>query len=73
MIVSRPWCERRTDTASFNHLIGAAEKWKRDGEAERLGGFEIEKQLNFRGQLYRQVAGLLAFQNAGGINASPII
>jgi hypothetical protein len=28
----------------FDHLVGAAEQRERDGEAERLGGLEVEPQ-----------------------------
>ena len=41
---------------------------RRDGEAERLGGLEIDDQFDFRGLLDRQVGGLLAFENAPGVD-----
>ena len=31
--------------ASFNHLVGAAEPQRRHGEAQRVGGFEIDYKL----------------------------
>ena len=37
-------------------LLGAAEQREREREAERLGGLEVQEQLNFRGLLNRQVA-----------------
>ena len=40
-------------------------------EAERLGGLEIDDQLDFRGLLDRQVGGLFALQNAAGIRRPP--
>jgi hypothetical protein len=47
----------------FDHLVGAAEQRKRDGEAERLGRREVDEKLNFRGLLDRQVGRLLALEN----------
>ena len=42
---------------------------QRDGEAERLGGLEVDDQLDFRGLLDRQVGGLLALENPAGVDA----
>ena len=47
----------------FDHLIGALQERLRDGEAERLGGLEIDDQLEFRRWLDRQIAGLGALEN----------
>jgi hypothetical protein len=30
-----------------NHLVGAAGKWQRNGDAERFGGLEIDVKLDF--------------------------
>jgi hypothetical protein len=32
---------------SFDHLVGAAGQGQRDGDAERLGGLEVQKQFRF--------------------------
>jgi hypothetical protein len=38
---------------SFDHLVGAAEQRQREGEAERLGGLDVDDQLDFGGLLDR--------------------
>src|SRR5262245_38740281 len=48
----------------FDHLVGAGEQRRRRLDAERLSGVEVDDQLDFRGLLDRQIAGLLAAQNA---------
>ena len=40
----------------LDHLIGSGQQRFRDGEAERLGGFQIDGQFDLRGLLYRQDA-----------------
>src|SRR5262245_49907379 len=52
--------------ASLDHLVGAAGERKRDSDAERPGGLEIEDQLDFRGLHDREVSRLLALENAPG-------
>ena len=48
----------KTPVFSFDHLVGAREQGRRDFEAERLGGFEINHQLELGGLLDRDVGGL---------------
>src|SRR5262245_20873985 len=58
---------------SFDHLVGADEQSGRHGKAETPCGLEVEEQLNPRGLLYRQLARLFAFENAGGVDASQTV
>src|SRR6266700_7303274 len=44
-------CQER----SFDHLIGAGDEGRGDVEADRGRGFEIDDQLEFGGQLDRQI------------------
>src|SRR6516162_1371395 len=45
----------------LDHLVGAQQDRLRHRQAKRLGGFEVDDQLDPRGLLHRQVARLLAF------------
>ena len=56
-------CQKRT-SALFDHLVGAGEQRRRHGEAERLGGLEIDHQLVLGRRLHRQVGWLLALEDA---------
>src|SRR5262249_60634253 len=49
-------CELTLDL--FDHLIGAGKQRRRNGEAERLGGFEANYQLELRRLLHGQVTRL---------------
>ena len=55
------------EDALFDHLVGAREQRWRDGEAERLGGLEIDHQLVFGRCLHRQVGRLLAFKKSPNV------
>src|SRR6516164_189419 len=48
---------------SFDHLVGARDERRRDGEADRLRGLEIDEHLDLSRKLDRQIAGLRALQN----------
>src|SRR6476661_3991363 len=54
----------------FDHFIGASKQWQGNLEAERLGGLEVDGQLDFRDLLHRQVSCFLALENAARANAN---
>jgi hypothetical protein len=54
----------------LNYLIGGGQQRLRDSKAERLGGLEVDGQLDFYGLLDRQISRFLAFENAPGIDAT---
>src|SRR6516164_1000812 len=51
-------------SCSLDYLVGAREHRDRYLEAERPSGLEIDDQLEFGGELDRQIAGLLALEDA---------
>src|SRR6516165_8052644 len=57
----------------LDHLVGQCEKLRRNFEADRPGGVEVEDQLEF-GRLHdRQDGWLLALENAAHISAGLLI
>src|SRR5262249_60740946 len=54
----------------FDHLSGCDEHRRRDRDAERLGGLEVDRQLGLRDLLDWQVGGLLTLDNPSGVDAS---
>jgi hypothetical protein len=40
----------------FDHLVGTGEQWRRHVEAERLGGSQIDDEIEFGRLLYRQIS-----------------
>src|SRR5271166_659736 len=56
---------RAQQTASlFDHFVGTGKQRQRHGEAERLGGLEIDGKLELGRQLDRQVGGSGALEDA---------
>src|SRR5262249_16820607 len=47
----------------FDHLVGAGEKRFRNGQSECLCSLEVYDQLEFGGQLNRQVRGIRTLEN----------
>ena len=62
-------CQKRTSHFLFNHLVGAGEQRGRHGEAKRLGGLEVDYNLELGRRLDREVGRLLAFEDAPNVSA----
>src|SRR6266478_6982950 len=60
-------CQTRTLARLFDHLVGAGEQRRRNVEAERLGGFHIDHQLELDRSLDRKLARPCAVEDAIGI------
>jgi hypothetical protein len=50
-------------------IVGAAEKRDWDGETERLGGLEIDDEVDLSDLLHWEVRRLLALEDTAGVNA----
>src|ERR1700686_2600634 len=59
--------------ASLDHLVGGRQQRFRDGEAEGLGGLEVDDQFELGGLLHRQIGSFLAFENTAGIDANLVV
>jgi hypothetical protein len=57
-ICLRQYHHHPTRNQSFDNLVGAGEDRLRHGKAERLGGPEIDDQLEFGRLRDRQISGL---------------
>ena len=64
-----PLCAKSGHETLFDHLVGDGEDARRDGQAKRLGGLEVDDKLEL-GQLDdRQVAGLFALEDSASVDA----
>src|SRR5215469_7897035 len=57
----------------FDDLVGAGEDRGWHSQTERLGGLEIDNQLECRRALDRQIGGLGALEDPPDVNADPAI
>ena len=63
----------RNCVLSFKDFVGTAGQRQWDGDAERLGGLEVQEQFDLSGLLNWQVGGLLALENPSGIDAGQAV
>src|SRR5262249_23268291 len=54
--------ERASTMPSLDDLVGTAEDRQRNGQAERIGGLQIDDQLEFRRLLDREIGRVGALQ-----------
>src|SRR5215469_5795615 len=59
----------RRQLLSFDDLVGAQQNRLRDRQAERLGGLEIDHQLEFGRLLDRKIGGLGDFEDLSDVDA----
>jgi hypothetical protein len=59
-------CQQQTSAALFDHLVSGRER-RRHGEAERLGGLEVDYQLEFGRLLHGEIGRLRALKNLVGV------
>src|SRR5215510_12481688 len=61
---------RGEQSVLFDQFVGAGDERPRNGEAERLGGLEVDHQVELGREVNRQVARLCSAQNAVDIGGS---
>jgi len=64
---------QRGKKSSFDHLVGATEHGKWDSDTQRLGGLEVDDQLDFRRLLDWQVGRLVTLEDPGRLSASQAV
>src|SRR5262245_59459091 len=62
---------QRSKIRSFDNIISARKQCRRQFEAERLGGLEVDEQLNFCGLLDGQIGPVHRLYAPAGRNAEP--
>src|ERR1700682_1891991 len=58
-----------TANVSFDHLVCAAKQRQRESEAERLGGLQVDDQLDLHRLLDWEIGRLFAFENPARVDA----
>src|SRR5437764_8993589 len=66
----RRWPAQAGRGASFDNLVRAGEEGLRYGQAERLGGLQVDDQLEIGGLFDRQFSRVGTFEDLGNINRS---
>src|SRR5262245_34174349 len=63
-------CQKETCRSLLNNLVGNGEQAPRNDEAERLGGPDIDEELEFCGLDDRDIGGLGALEDAASVDPS---
>jgi hypothetical protein len=62
-------CFTRWPRVLLNYFVGSGQQRLRDGEAEGLGGLEVDDELELGGLHDREVGGLFALENPTSVDA----
>src|ERR1051325_4630983 len=62
----------RVTFALFDNPIRPEQQRRRDGEAERLGGLEVDDELELRRLLDGEISGLCAFENFSNVTGDAV-